>query len=184
MKPRTFLLGAVVLASALGLSAAAGAGASGAPAPTNGTVHVWAVPGRGAVDQILLTGVIADHGTATTIDKDGKVDPNGHYVMVKLQAGGFEVNASEFDEVFEKLQPTVNAATCSAWATGTGPVSLFNGTGSYTGITGTIRITSSYAIIFPRYATGAKKGQCNERQNAQPVAQFEGDITGSGAVGF
>ena len=61
----------------IGGAAAASASASGS---TTGTVHVWVTPGSGAVDKILLTGVIGDHGTATSINKDGTVNANGEYV--------------------------------------------------------------------------------------------------------
>ena len=53
----------------------------------NGTVHIWVIPGSGAVDKILLTGVIGDQGTATSMDKDGTVNASGEYVKVALQKG-------------------------------------------------------------------------------------------------
>ena len=47
------------------------AASTAAPATTTGSVHIWVTPGKGAVDRILLSGVIADDGTATSIDKNG-----------------------------------------------------------------------------------------------------------------
>jgi hypothetical protein len=141
-------------------------------------------PGSGAVDKIILTGVIGDHGTGTSINKDGTVNANGEYVKVALQKGGFEVNAVAFNTQLQKLQPSQNAATCTAWGTGTGPVTLLDGTGTYAGISGTVTVATSFAEIGPRYATGPKKGQCNMSNNAQPVAEFMGDITGAGTVSF
>ena len=167
--------------SLVGGAAAASASAAGS---TTGTVHIWVTPGSGAVDKILLTGVIGDHGTATSINKDGTVNANGEYVKVALQKGGFEVNAVAFNTRLQKLQPSLNAATCTAWASGSGPVTLFNGTGSYAGIGGTVTMATSFAEIGPRFATGPKKGQCNMSNDAAPVSRFMGDITGSGTVSF
>ena len=175
---------AITAAAVLSLIGGAAAASASASASTTGTVHVWVTPGTGAVDRILLTGVIGDHGTATSINKDGTVNASGEYVKVALQKGGFEVNAVAFNTGLEKLQPSLNAATCTVWATGSGPVTLSDGTGTYAGISGTITMATSFAEIGPRFATGPKKGQCNMSNNAQPVAQFMGDITGSGAVSF
>jgi hypothetical protein len=46
--------------------------------------------------------------------------------------------------------------------------------------------TSHRTRLRPRSAKGpgAPKGQCNKSQNAQPMAQFNGDLTGSGVVSF
>ena len=53
----------------------------------------------------------------------------------------------------------------------------------YAGITGTIQITEKFAGIGARYTSGAKKGQCNMSNSAQPLA-FYGSITGTGKVSF
>lgn len=177
----TILLGTAALMLAVGGTVAVVA-SQAAPLTRNGTVHIWVTPGKGAVDQILLSGVVADHGTATSIDKDGKVDQNGDYVKIALQHGGFEVNATAFNHRASNQQPTVNKTTCSAWATASGPVTLYNGTGTYTGISGTVHITTSFAFLLPRYKSGAKEGQCNTGNNATPVAEFDGDILGSGHI--
>jgi hypothetical protein len=175
---------AITAAGVLSLMGGAAAASASAMGSTTGTVHAWVTPANGAVDKILLTGAIGDHGTATSINKNGTVNVNGEYVKVALQKGGFEVNAVAFNTQLEKLQPSLNAATCSAWGTGTGPVTLLNGTGAYAGISGTLTMATSFAEIGPRYATGPKKGQCNMSNNAQPVSEFMGDITGSGTVSF
>lgn len=184
-KGQKILIGAVAATSALSLiGGAAAAAASSASGKTTGTVHVWVTASTGAVDKILLTGVIGDHGTATSINKNGTVNTNGNYVKVALQSGGFEVNAVAFNAAMNKLQPVVNASTCTVWAAGSGPVTLFNGTGAYSGISGTLTISTDFAFLGPRYASGPKKGQCNMGNSARPVAEFEGDITGSGTVSF
>jgi hypothetical protein len=174
----------VAVGGALGLGGtAAAASASSTPTSrTQGAVQVWVTPGKGAVDQILLTGAIADHGTATSIDKNGTVDKNGKYVQIALARGSFEVNAVALNRSLDKVQPTVSRATCSAWATASGNVTLFAGAGAYAGITGKIRMTTSFAAIFPRYVSGAKKGQCN--LSVEPSAQFQGQLVGVGNVSF
>ncbi len=53
-------------------------------------IEIWATSGTGAVAKILITGVIGDYGTATTIDKNGKVDENGDYVNIALKHGGLK----------------------------------------------------------------------------------------------
>jgi len=168
---------------AMGLAASAASAAAATMAtasPTHGTVHVWVTPGKGAVDQILITGIIADQGSATSIDKSGKVNKNGVYVKVVLRNGSFEVNAVALNKKLDKLEPTADKQTCSFWATGTGDVTLFDGTGAYAGISGKIRMTTSFAIVARRYATGAKKGQCNV--NGTPLGQFQGALMGVGSV--
>jgi hypothetical protein len=178
------LMGGLVMASTVALGAAGVAAASPSTSPTSGTVHVWVTPGKGAVDQIVLTGAIGDYGTATSMDKDGTVDANGKYVKIKLRDGIFVVNAVKLNQLLNKIAPTVNLTSCSAWGIGSGPVTLYDGSGSYAGITGTLTMTTSFAAVFPRYATGAKKGQCNTSNSAQPLASFNGDLTGSGVVSF
>ena len=69
------------------------------PTPTAGTIEIWVTPGSGAVAKILVTGAIGDDGTATTIDKNGKVDDNGDYVDVALKHGGFKVNSVELKQI-------------------------------------------------------------------------------------
>jgi hypothetical protein len=177
------LLAIVAAGGVLGTAgAAATAAVSSAAASSSGTVHVWVTPGKGAVDQILLTGVIADHGTATTVGKNGSPDPNGGQVNLALSHGTFQVDTSAFDQKLSKVQPKVDKATCSAWGGGTGNVTLGNGTGAYAGISGTIKVTTSFAAIFPRFTSGAKKGQCNLK--AAPTASFQNTISGSGHVTF
>ena len=65
---------------------------------TTGTVQVWVTPNptniNSPVSKIVITGVIGDYGTATSINKNGTVDDNGNYVKIALQQGGFEVNSS------------------------------------------------------------------------------------------
>jgi hypothetical protein len=179
-----WLLAAAALGGTLGVGAAAATASPShhSASSTHGTVHVWVTPSNGAVQQILLTGVIADHGTATSIDKDGKVDPNGQYVKVALTHGKFEVNAVPLNRNLDSMQPTINHANCSVSGSGSGNVTLFDGSGAYAGISGTIRMTTSFAAILHRHTSGPNKGRCNA--NAAPVAQTQSTLQGSGEVSF
>jgi len=175
---------AVAAAGVLSLAGTAATYAASPAASHHGTIRFWVTPGHGAVDQILITGAIGDYGKATSIDKDGKVDQNGDYVKVALKHGGFRVNAKSFNDKAAKQQPHLDAATCSAWLTPTGSITLYDGYGNYAGISGKLSITTSYAFIGSRYKSGPHKGQCNVNGNAEPVAEFSGSITGSGKASW
>ena len=155
--------------------------AFGASTPPGGSVHVFATPGP--TGTILLTGAIGDYGKTLDIDANGKVDPKGPYVKVNLKQGTFEINAVALNIRLAKLNPPVNKTTCSAEGSGTGSVTLLDGTGLYKGISGTLNVTVTFAAIAPRLTSGKNKGQCNLSNSAQPVDQ-DGWITGTGTVKF
>jgi hypothetical protein len=177
-----------VTAAAFAVAVAAGTVAVPAAAapvtPAGGTIEIWATPGNGPVGPIVITGAIGDYGTATTIDKNGKADNNGDYVKIALKHGGFEVNSVVLNQKTNAAAPTmVNNTTCSVEFGGSGPVTIFDGTGMYAGITGTVHITETFAAVGARYTTGPKKGQCNMNNSSQPLA-FWGSITGTGKVAY
>lgn len=159
-------------------------GALGASAPAGGKVNVFVTPQlNGPKGQIVITGAIGDYGNTLSVDKNGKTDTNGDYQKITLQQGSFLVNATKLDAKLNQLKPTVNTATCSVSATGTGPVTLSDGAGLYTGISGSLQITVKFAFIGPRLTSGPHKGQCNRSNNAPALAQYQ-SITGSGTVSF
>jgi hypothetical protein len=177
---------ALILATAVCVTAVP---ATAATMMTTGTIQVWVTPNavniNSPVSKIVVTGVIGDYGTATTINKNGTPNDNGNYVKIALQHGGFEVNSVALNQKTNNAPPLMeNGTTCSVVFGGTGPVTLFNGTGMYAGITGTIQITEKFAGIGPRFTSGAKKGQCNTSDNNAPPVAFYGSITGTGKVSF
>lgn len=175
-------VGGVVLGCLMAVSV--GGTAEGASAtPSNGQISLYVTPGNGTKSKIVITGVIGDYGTTLSVDKNGKADPNGHFVLITLKKGTFTVDSTALNQGTNNAQPTVNTATCSATQTGSGPVTLMGGTGLYAGISGTINIIETYAFIGPLYKSGAKKGQCNLSNNVRPVAQYS-STTGSGSVSF
>jgi hypothetical protein len=158
--------------------------AFGAGAPAGGKINVFVTPQlNGPKGQIVITGAIGDYGKTLSVDKNGKTDTNGAYEKVTLQQGSFLVSATKLDAKLNHLKPTVNTATCSVSATASGPVSLSNGTGLYTGISGNLSITVTFAFIGPRFSSGPHKGQCNNSNNAPALAQYQ-SIAGSGTVSF
>ena len=155
----------------------------GAAAPMGGTVHVFVTPGNGAGGTIVITGAIGDYGTTRNIDKNGKPDPNGNYGKVSLKKGTFEVDLTKLQTATNNLQPPVDPTTCAGYASVSEPITILDGTGLYKGIAGTLHITSTFAFVMPTFTSGAKKGQCNESDSAQPLAQYV-TVSGSGMVHF
>lgn len=180
MRGARAVVGAVLLGSVLFLGGGTSAGAS---PPAGGSVKLFATPEDNSSlhTTVLFTGAIGDYGQALTINKNGTANANGNYVKVTLKHGTFEINSSALNAKANQTQPAVNNTTCSAALSVTGPVSLFNGTGLYAGISGTLNITETFAFITARIPSGTDKGKCND--SARPIAPYA-SITGSGKVKF
>jgi hypothetical protein len=172
------VVAALAVASAL-------AGSAGAAAPAGGTVALYATAGGNApTEKVVFVGAIGDYGTAHNVNKKGKVDPNGNFVKVKLKKGTFELDTTALNKQLNAGSPQVASdATCSATFSATAPVTFFNGTGLYKGITGTANVTLTFGGVGPKHKSGPKKGQCMRQQNPNPHAQF-GFVTGQGTVSF
>jgi hypothetical protein len=177
---RKFAAAAVAGTVLLGGSTAAFA-ATTASTPAGGTVHLFVnIDGNNpTTDPILLTGAIGDYGTSTSTTKTGKVDPNGNFQAVKLKKGTLVANITKLNAAVNKAPGTFNAATCSLFISETRPVPLSKGTGLYKNVAGTVRITESIGLVFPRKANGT----CNAAPNVQPL-RFAGSVTGVGKVTF
>lgn len=171
-------LGVALLGSLLfGGTSAVGA------APAGGAIQVYVTPNNTGGGPIVITGAIGDFGKTQAINKNGTPNSNGNFVKITLKKGTFEVDSTALNTLANKMQPTVNPITCSGSLSATAPVTLFNGTGLYKGISGTVKITEKFAFVLPTFAGGSKKGQCDERNSAQPIAQYS-SITGTGTVKF
>jgi hypothetical protein len=158
---------------------------AGASSPSGGKVALWANANlTGATSKIVMVGAIADSGVGTSIDKNGKVDPNGSYERIIFKKGSFEADATGLDQNANTTQPTLDdVSTCSFAFSASGPITLSNGKGAYAGISGTLNVTEQFVGIGPRHKTGKNKGACNQSDNARPVAGA-GAISGTGAVAF
>ncbi|HTV10596.1 MAG TPA: hypothetical protein VME20_01935 [Acidimicrobiales bacterium] len=155
---------------------------AGAATMTGGHVRVWATPSpAGNGGTVMITGAVADYGRTINTNKAGVPTSSGYYAKLILHKGTFRVNAVAFNLKVNKSQPSFDAASCSAWLSVSGPVTLFGGTGDYANISGTVDITEAVAFVFPRYAAGKDKGQCNT--NAQPLSTWA-SLTGTGTVDF
>jgi len=177
---RLLMLAVVAVATALITGSAFGASAQSPP--TGGPVYVHVTAGNGA-QPIVITGAIGDYGTTRNIDKNGTPNDNGNFAKITLKKGTFEANLTLLNAKQNKTQPRFNKTTCSGtYGPATAPVTLFNGTGLYTGISGKVNITLNFGFITPVYKNGPHKGECN-MGNVQPLAQWF-TIGGQGIVRF
>jgi hypothetical protein len=152
--------------------------------PAGGFIRIFVMPNGNGGGPIVVTGAIGDYGRTLTINKNGTPDPNnGNYVKVTLHKGTLEVNKTTLDAKSNKAQPSFDVATCSAAISVTGPITLFDGTGLYAGIAGTLNVTITEGFVLPRLTTGKDKGQCNESNSATPLSQY-GVVIGTGTVSF
>lgn len=162
-----------------------GAEAVSAQPSTSGTIKVWAVASVNSKNKpspVVITGAFADYGRTQAVNSSGKPDSNGNYVKVSLKRGTFRVNIKQLNSAFSSMgvPSDYNSSNCSA-SYSAGPVAVpivgGTGTGSYKGITGSINMTATVAVILPR----SSNGSCGSNSNANPVAAW-GEITGSGTV--
>ena len=154
--------------------------------PKGGKIELWITPGATQGNgTIIVTGAIGDYGKTTgKHNKDGTPNKNGTYGTVQLQKGTFEVDLANIGKALNNASPIVNSiTTCSFAVAATAAATMLNGTGTYKGISGTVELTETFAGILPRFSSGKDKGQCNESNSANPVAQW-GSVTGSGTVRF
>jgi hypothetical protein len=172
--------GAAILA-VLAVTGVLAGGAAAAPA--GGPIALYANAGNAGSQKVVFVGAIGDYGTARNVDKNGKVNPNGNFVKVKLTKGTFEIDSTALNETMNTDPQVASTATCSAAFTASAPVTFFNGTGLYKGISGTATVTVTFGGVAPRYKSGPKKGQCKPGENTKPRAQY-GFVTGQGTVSF
>lgn len=153
-----------------------------AASSAGGNIRLF-VAGTGNVRQsVLVAGAIGDDGTATSVDANGKPDPNGNFEALKLQNGSLLVDATSFNAAGNSARPVVaSAKTCSFAVSWSGTASIVSGTGPYNGVTGTLKLHGTFAAISARFKSGSHKGQCQMGQNAAPKAAFV-SVTGTGKV--
>lgn len=169
------LLGALIITAIVAVTA-------GAATPAGGAIRVLGTSnGLGTGGTIEVAGAIGDHGTTRTVNKAGKTDSNGASVLLKLSQGTIMLNKTKLDRAVNHAfgKASVNQATCSIGVSATGPVTFIHGTGHYTGITGTARITVAIGFTLPRTASG----KCNTSNSAAPTSSLQ-LVSGSGTVSF
>ncbi len=159
-------------------------GSAVAATPVSGQTQIWANLGNGSGPfSVLFTGVIGDHGMAYSATSSGSITKKtSGYKLFVLQHGSFLVNSKTLNAALNNnnAPPTTeNNTTCSATFVVTDPVTLVKGTKAYSGITGTITVTVSFAELGPKN----KNGSCNESNNAKPLATY-GSVSGTGTVSY
>ena len=158
-------IAAAAAVAVVGLAATGGvAAATGAAAHATGgkvTAYLENDTANGTVNHIIITGAFADYGTSSNSE-------------VHLQKGTFKVDASKLKPAFK-----ANIPACSYQFSETGPVTLSDGTGAYTGISGTLTVKAVGVGIGVRKANG----KCNTANNAPDLATEE-FITATGTVSF
>ncbi len=119
-----------------------------------------------------------------TVRANGKPNLKGHFVDVTLNKGMFKVEQErarqgiEQRSTYGRERRNLPRRIFSA----TGPITLSDGTGAYTGISGTLTTTLTFGGVGPLYTTwNLKKGKCNMSKNAPLVAQF-GTAVGHGTI--
>ena len=167
-----------VLAVLVGLLAVGSGAFAAAGKPTGGSVRMFGMP-RGAGGNFMFTGAIGDYGTAQRMNATGSPNPSGDFVKFTLKGGTFVADATGLFNALNHAHFSFDKTTCSASGGASGPATLSKGTGKYAGISGTLRVTSTFAEVGPRL----KNGKCNPSQNAKPLAQFN-MVTGAGNVSF
>jgi hypothetical protein len=170
-------------AAAIGLLvAASGALASQASAgQAGGAIDMFVQPAGDGTGKILFSGAIGDAGTTRNVDRDGKPDRNGGYARASLGKGTLLIDKKALDLAGTKVSPKVNGATCSAGFSVSARVTLLDGTGSYKGVSGTIKATEFFGFVVARSTSGSTRGRCDLNG---PVRSALGVIVGTGTVSF
>jgi hypothetical protein len=155
------------------------------------------VPGNGQGNgPIVVAGAIGDYGK-TTKEKNG-------IGKAALHKGTFEANLAAISKKRNNAKPTVaNTTTCSFVFTAIAPVKLFNGTGMYKGISGTVMLTETFAGHESFYKTGThmwsvpvyrmkglscepcsgmKVGSCFRKQSSVAAERPSGPFAGSSTL--
>jgi hypothetical protein len=181
---RKLVCGMAAILAVLGVAGVGIGSAVAATTPKGGPIGLFAKLNNGPSGSIVVAGAIGDHGTILNVDKDGKPSQNGNFVKVTLEQGTFELNVTAVNKMFDTTRPQLQSGeTCSIGFIGSAPVKLLNGTGLYTGISGTANVTATFAGVGSRYKSGAKKGQCDQSNSAPLLAQFS-MVVGRGTVRF
>jgi hypothetical protein len=159
-----------------GMAAVAGVAAA---APTGGAIHLFVQPGQTQGNgRIVITGAVGDYGTTRA-----RVVGDRRLSVATLHQGTITFDLTAISRLSDATNPRVDMATCSAELAVSAAVPVVGGTGLYRGIHGSVTITEAFGFVGPRYTHGAKKGQCNLSNSAQPLAEMP-EVYGSGSVAF
>jgi hypothetical protein len=119
---------------------------TGPPSARGGRVHLTGYTDNdSATSSVILTGAVGDFGSGTLNQRTGKF-------VLQLSRGSFSIQFADLDAKFLAVlrRLPVNQSTCSASAqvSGTAPIVVGTGTGSYTQITGAFSLTLTLDEVF------------------------------------
>jgi hypothetical protein len=154
-------------------------------AVASGPVKVWVTPSATGLTsskrpgKVIFTGSIGDYGRDVKANAAGKATKNGTYRLLKMQKGSILVNIGPFQkaETAAFSSPTFNSANCSLSVNVSGPITVVSGSGSYSGITGSVTLTAHFAGIARR----ASNGSCTTKTTTPALATYT-SIVGTGTV--
>ena len=156
-----------------------GEGIASAQPSSGGAVQVWGTPSNGGGGPVVFTGAIADSGKSLSVNSSGKADKKGNYKLLELKKGSILINGTELNTALNNASPSAfNSTTCSGSFAATAPVPIVSGTKAYAGVSGSVNVTVTFAVVLP-----LTNGKCNMNTNANPIAQY-GSIAGTGTVSF
>jgi hypothetical protein len=157
-----FAMSALLVSGAVAL-----AGDSGG---RGGEIHVYGANTTGGdITQILITGAIAARGETQNVSEN--------VGLVRAPDGTFKVNLRDINHAMGT--GGINQKTCSGAFSVSAPVAIFDGTGAYKGIHGTLKLRATFAAIFGRTDGGA----CNAGPKATPSSSLS-LFQGEGRVSF
>lgn len=166
------LMAGVAAATLVGVPVAV----AGAAGQHGGKIQLF-VWGAGKNPKAMIVGAIGDYGTATSVDKNGKINPNGRYERLGLGKGSLLVDGKRFNAASNRARPSLTSkTTCSASFSFSAPAPIVSGTGRYKGASGTLMLHATFAGVSPR-----KHGKCPKNQNTG-VGYLS--VTGTGTVNF
>jgi hypothetical protein len=114
----------------------------------------------GTRSSAILTGAIGDFGEAISIHPDGSINPDhDSQSNLVLSRGSFRLNIKALDHqlvaAFGGLQPDPRTCSAHVSVTAMAPIVAGSGTGSYSGISGAIRLSVSVDEVFKTCRTSA-----------------------------
>lgn len=128
----------------------------------------------------MFTGAIADYGPSYSALATGKTSKKpSTYELLKFKKGTILLNTKALATAITKATPTVTSSNCSISISTTASAPFVKGTGAYTGITGTVKFTLTFAGISPK----TKSGSCTLKTSTTPLSTYEA-ITGTGSISY
>lgn len=154
--------------------------------PSGGTVQLLDYTDNdAAATNVIITGVIGDLGTATSVSPDGTISPDHGELNVALSHGSFRIDIRALDSAFlgavsqAPFYPSNNTCSGSVSATDVAPIVPGSGTGAYRGIGGTFTLTITAGEVDARTADPASP--CNATGALLGETIF---TTGPGTISF